>query len=166
MFAKTVYVDNERCDPGNGTQYEGQQKARSDGGVFSLQADDQSMASSPTMPAAWKQTPSIRSGSTQATGNDKDKAPYRPTTARVSELSEQGTFPAKPASLYQTSESIEEDERESEYTPRNPPGPPSPTVSLPGAGEVSLAEGGTGFSSGDLESDRERQQQRLQWRGQ
>lgn len=163
MFAKTVYMDN---DPRNGPQYEEQQKTHSVEGVFSLQADDQSMASSPTMPAAWKQTPSIRSGSTQATGNDKDKVPYRPSTARLSELSEQGTFPVKPASSYRTSESIEGDERETGYPPRNPPGPPSSTVPLTGAGEVSPAEGGKGFGSGDLESNRERQQQRQQWHGQ
>jgi len=163
MFARTVYMDNERRDPGNRAQYEGQQKNHSDGGVFSLQADDQSLASSPTMPVAWKQTPSIRSGSTQATGNDKDKVPYRPTTARLSELSEQGTYTAKPVSLYQTSESIEEDERGSEDTPSHLPGQPSPTVPLPGAGELNPAEGGTGFGSGDLKSDGERQQQSRQW---
>jgi len=132
-------------------------------GFFSLQADDQSLASSPTMPVAWKQTPSIRSGGTQATGNDKDKVPYRPTTARLSELSEQGTYTAKPVSLYQTSESIEEDERGSEDTPSHLPGQPSPTVPLPGAGELNPAEGGTGFGSGDLKSDGERQQQSRQW---
>ena len=166
MFAKTVYMDNEGCDPRNGPQYEGQQKTHSDGGVFSLQADNLSLASSPTMPAAWKQTPSIKSGSTQATGNDKDKVPYRPTTARLSELSELGTFPTKPASLYQTSESIEEDERESEYTPRSHPGPSSSAVPLPGAGEVSPVVGSAGFGSGDLGSDKQQQQQPRQWRGQ
>ena len=117
------------------------------------------------MPPAWKQTPSIRSESTQATGNDKDKVPYKPTTTRVSESSEQVTFTMKPASLYQTSESIEEDERENEYTPREPLGPPLSTVPLPGAGnqviEVSPMENGMG----DSETDRERQQRR-QWRGQ
>ena len=172
MFAKTVYMDNERQDPGHGTQYEGQQKTRSDGGVFSLQADDRSMTSSPTTPAAWKQTPSIRSASTQATVNDKDKnlAPYKPTTARVSESPEQASFPNRPASLSQTSESIEEHETESEYAPRHVPGPPLVTVSRPRGGsrviEVGPTESGVGFGSGDSESDRERQQGRQQRRGQ
>jgi hypothetical protein len=119
-------MDNE--NPGNG-----QQKSHHDGGVFSLQSDDRSTPSSPTLPTAWKQTPSITS---ESTGNDKDKGlvPYKPTTARVSEASEQPPFPTKPGSLYQTSESVEEDERESEYTPREPAGPPPSTIPPPRAG--------------------------------
>jgi hypothetical protein len=42
--------------PETGSQYEGQQKTRSEEGAFSLQADDRSMTSSPTMPTSWKQT--------------------------------------------------------------------------------------------------------------
>jgi len=148
MFARTVYMDNERCDPENGTQFDGQQKSRSDGGVFSLQSDDHSMASSPTMPAPWMHAPSMKNGST---GNDKDKGsvPYRPTTARVSESSEHPAFPTKPPSSYQTSESIEEDERESDYT-RDPTGPPAPTNPSPRAGrrvviEVGPTESGIAF---------------------
>ena len=163
MFAKTVYLDNERSNPGNGSQYEEPQKARSEEGVFSLQADDRSMTSSPTMPTTWKQTSSIRSRSTQATGNDKDKASgqYRPTTARVPESPEQPTFPPKPSSLYQTSESIEGDETESEY-PQNPRGPPPPRATNRVI-EVGHTESGIVFGSGDSGSDRERRQQRQQW---
>jgi hypothetical protein len=125
MFARTVYVDNESRDPVNGIQYDGQQKPRSDGGVFSLQSDD-------TMPMPWKQTPSVKSGSTS---NDKDKGsvPYRPTTAGVPESSE---LPAKPASLYQTSESIEEDERGSEYAPQDPTEPPPSNIPPARAGRL------------------------------
>ena len=155
MFAKTVYVDNERRDPGDGTQYDGQQKSRNDGGVFSLQSDDFSMQSSPTMPMPWKQTPSVKSGSTV---NDKDRGPvpYKPTTAKVPESSELPGFPTKPASLYQTSESIEDDERGSEYTPRDPTAPPLFTIPPSRAGrreiEVGSAESGVRFGHGSRRS--------------
>jgi len=138
-------MDTERCDPRSGT--DGQQMSRHDGGVFSLQSNDHSMASSPTMPSAWKQGTSIKS---ESTGNDKDKGlvAYKPTTARVSESSEQPTFPTKPASLYQTSESVEEDERESDYT-QDPAGPPPSTIPPPRAGrlviEISSADSGRRF---------------------
>lgn len=134
-------MDNERRDPGNGIQYDEQQKSRNDGGVFSLQSDDYSTASSPT---TWKQTPSIKSGSAS---NDKDKGsvPYKPTTTRVPESPELPAFPTKPASLYQTSESIEEDERGSEYTPRDPTEPPPPRA-VRRVIELGPAESGVRFA--------------------
>jgi len=167
MFAKTVYVDNERYETGNGTQYEGQQKTRSDGGVFSLQAepDDRSTTGSPTTPAPWKRAPSIRSGSTQTSGIDRDKnsASYKPTTEKVPGPLEQPTFLTKSA-RYQTSESIEGDDIESGYALRNLPGPPLSTITRVRRGsrviEVGPTESGIGFGSGDSESDPERQQRR------
>ena len=126
MFAKTACADNEGRDPRNGEEYDGQQKSRSDGGPYSLQF---STASSPTMPEPWMQTPSVRSGSTS---NDKETGPlpYQTTTMRVPESLGRPTFPTKSSSFYQTSKSIEEDEREGQ----DPRGLSQSTISSSRAG--------------------------------